>query len=251
MCGPVLLATVLLLAGCAGSPDRPPPTGVTRIPQDGGWFCQPAPSGEGWECIQDAELAADPEPSRLPEAATPPEPAPVPLPVPEQDLLPGQPSLPQLARDEPAPSAGPEAPAREDPLPPSPPAPEPPDEGDESNAQRPAYARLAYQPPEPVALMDLPGDFYAVQVLATSTRKELEAFTDRHGIREASAARVERDGELYFVLLLGIYETEVLARRAMTLLPETFDRQTLWVRSLASLQEAMARADAMAGAMET
>lgn len=110
----------------------------------------------------------------------------------------------------------------------------------------PEYARLAYQPPQPVPLTDLPPDYYAVQLIAMSDKAGLESFVERQGIRSMSAARVERDGELYFVLLLGIYETRDIARQAIDAMPEVHGAEP-WIRPLGSLQRAMRRADAIAG----
>jgi septal ring-binding cell division protein DamX len=210
------VAVGLLVGGCAGQSARPPTTEVTRIPEQGDWFCQLSPSGEGWHCVQDPKLAKQPVPQRLPEPAAPPEAAPEPLPLPE-------PEPPPQRREEP-------------------PAPL-----EQTDTARPEYVRLAYQPPEAVPLTQLPREFYAAQVLAMSTREALEAFVQRHGIEGASAARVERDGEIYYVLLLGIYETAEIARRAVTDLPRPFHDIEPWIRPLGALQSAMARADALAG----
>jgi hypothetical protein len=57
-----------LVAGCGGRVARPPDTPVTLIPERGGWFCQPHPSGTGWQCVQDPDLAAKPRPDRPPAA---------------------------------------------------------------------------------------------------------------------------------------------------------------------------------------
>ncbi|NEO26759.1 MAG: SPOR domain-containing protein, partial [Kamptonema sp. SIO4C4] len=79
----------------------------------------------------------------------------------------------------------------------------------------PEHVRLAYRPDGAVALTDLPEDFYAVQLLAMSSKEALESFVAREQISGMSAARVERNGELYFVLLLGIYENADIAREAV------------------------------------
>jgi hypothetical protein len=60
-----------LVSGCGGRVERPPETPVTLIPERGGWFCQMHPSGTGWECVRDPELAANPRPDRLPGEARP------------------------------------------------------------------------------------------------------------------------------------------------------------------------------------
>lgn len=208
------VSMVLLIVGCAGKATRPPVTEVTRIPETGNWFCQLGAEGQGWQCVQDPELAEDPRPERLPDPPAEPESAPTDLPV----------------RAEP-PSA--------DPQPES-------DVEDIGSRELPDFARLAYRPPQPVSLMELPKRFYAVQVLAAASRDELERFTRRHQLEGLSSARVERDGELYYVLLLGVYETLETARTVIAGLPPPLAALAPWVRPVGSLQAAMARADALA-----
>jgi septal ring-binding cell division protein DamX len=175
--------------------------------------------------VQDPELAKDPVPDRLPEPRPSQEPARATSPLEEPEPAPPAESPP--VPDEPAPPvAAPTEVAQAD--------------------SRPEYARLAYQPPEPVPLTELPREFYAVQVLAMPSRDALDAFVQRHGIQDVTAARVERDGELYYVLLLGIYETAEIARRAAAALPQPFDHTMPWIRPLGSLQAAMMRANALA-----
>ncbi len=111
----------------------------------------------------------------------------------------------------------------------------------------PEHVRLAYRPSRPTALTDLPADFYAVQLMAMSSKESLEAFVTREGISNMSAARVERNGELFYVLLLGIYEDADRARRAVESLPDEIGGAEPWIRPLGSLQSAMLRADRLAG----
>ncbi len=66
--------------------------------------------------------------------------------------------------------------------------------------------------------------------------------------REAGhPARVERNGELFYVLLMGIYEDADRARRAVDSLPDEIGGAEPWIRPLGSLQSAMLRADRLAG----
>ncbi|MCZ6890483.1 MAG: SPOR domain-containing protein, partial [Gammaproteobacteria bacterium] len=63
-------------------------------------------------------------------------------------------------------------------------------------------------------------------------------------------ARVARNGELYYVLLLGVYRDKSTAEEAAAQLPERIMSQNPWVRSMKSLQEAIANADRLASASE-
>jgi DamX protein len=112
-------------------------------------------------------------------------------------------------------------------------------------ADLPDYLRLAYQPAAPIALADLPPDFYAIQLLAMDSRSELETYVEATGVPGMSAAPVERNGGLYYVLLLGVYESRADAEAAAQDLPAPFADRNPWIRSLGSLQAAMARGAAL------
>lgn len=112
----------------------------------------------------------------------------------------------------------------------------------------PLYQELAYQPAVPVALTELPADFYAIQLLALSSRQELEQFVMDNGLHGMAAARIESKGQLRHVLLAGIYQDQATAERAAASLPENLRVMQPWVRALDSLQGAMRRADELLGA---
>ncbi len=205
---PLCLVVSLVVAGCAGSGPRPPATPVRNV-GNGDWFCQMSPSGSGWECVQDPDLAEDPRPARLP--AAPP---------------PGDGSAPP---PQPAPPEEPEEPE-------APPAP-----------AEPGPQSASHPPNPPRSLANLPEDFYTVQLMAMSSAEALEAYVNEHGLQGMSAARVERDGRLYYVLLLGIYETAEQARDAAAELPPSLAGTSPWVRTVGSLQAAVVRGDVLAG----
>jgi septal ring-binding cell division protein DamX len=103
--------------------------------------------------------------------------------------------------------------------------------------------RLAYKPDKPVNIIELPPDLYAVQIVAMSSRDALEDFVSDNRLRGMSAARVANDGQVFYVLLLGIYETAAIANEAIEDIPPPMDKLSPWVRRLGSLQHAMIRAD--------
>lgn len=113
----------------------------------------------------------------------------------------------------------------------------------------PPHLRLAYRTDGPVALTDLPAHFYAVQLMASSSLSSLKRFSTEKGLSNMTAAPIERDGELLYVLLAGIYENREIANRAAALLPDNLRAEAPWVRALGPLQNAMRRAeDLLAGA---
>jgi len=239
--GAWLLVLTALLSGCAGggaSNDSTPGLNVAN----NNWFCQMAESGEGWDCVEDEKLVRRPRPTRLPGST-----ASSPAAEGAAAASTGSQPAPGEAVAVPSPPAGTRDVSLT--LAPVPVAPEPLAAGGErrSAEELPTHVRLAYQPSKPTLLEDLPSEFFTVQLLAMSSKTTLEAYVRDHGLKGLSAARIENDGGLYYVLLLGVYETEALARQAAADLPPPLDEASPWIRPLGSLQEAMQRADQLAG----
>ena len=97
-----------------------------------------------------------------------------------------------------------------------------------------------------VSVMDMPAEFYAVQLIAMTNRQRLEEYIAINQLEGMTAARTERNGEIYYVLILGIYENRGLAERASLEIPPPLDTTEPWIRELGTLQEAMLRGDALA-----
>lgn len=110
----------------------------------------------------------------------------------------------------------------------------------------PDYLRLAYRPDREVAFTELPDEFYAVQLLALSSSGAVERFVAEARVPGLAAARVERGGRLFYVLLLGIYRDRADAVRAIASPPDELKELTPWIRPLGTLKEAMRRADDLA-----
>ena len=197
----------LALAGGCASPERPDFIGGAAVTA-AKWFCEMSKDG-GWHCVQDPKQIANPQPSRFPQ------------PVATQRGQ-SERSLPNVAPVPPPP-------------PPFSPAPEQP--------PVPLYQQLAYQPEDPVALVDLPEAFYAIQLVALRSQTDLEAFVVDHGLPPMSGAQVEKDGGLWFVLLAGVYEDLDTAQRALASLPENLKVMNPWLRPMASLRNAILRAE--------
>ena len=108
----------------------------------------------------------------------------------------------------------------------------------------------AYRPDGPVPLTEAPPHYYAVQLVALGSKESLEAYAARKALRGLFAARVERGGRLFYVLLLGVFPTRAAADEAAANLPAALSEFDPWVRRVESLQEAIRRGDALAGTSE-
>ena len=85
--------------------------------------------------------------------------------------------------------------------------------------------------------------------MAVSSKEFLESYAEEYNLRGLSAARIASGDRLFFVLILGIYETKDRAQQAITNLPPPYNRyqKTILLRTLDSLQQAMRKADQMTG----
>ena len=198
---------VVVLAGCANTTSTADSRAewlVDERARDADWFCEPAEDG-GWDCVRDPERVANPRPVRLP-----------------------QPLFTDAAPIGPGPSPTPELPVEPPPL---------------DSPALPLYQQLSFQPERPTALADLPDTFYVIQVIALSTRENLEQYITDNNLPVMSGAVVEKDGERFYALLAGIYTDRETAENAARSLPEELSVHGPWIRSMESLQAAMARAE--------
>ncbi len=86
-------------------------------------------------------------------------------------------------------------------------------------ANLPAYQALAYVPDKPTSLLELPPNFWVAQLMAVSSKEFLESYAEEHNLRGLSAARIASGEKLFYVLILGIYETKDKAEAAITNMP--------------------------------
>jgi len=263
-----LLSTIVLLGGCANRNNKLPGVFSAEGSERGEWLCEAGKSSDDWDCIQSEDI----KPKLAERAArkptvTPAQPPAVPSgpdfgdtqieqssgPLP-QSSQPLPQTLPQTL-PEPVPQNLPQALPQPTPQPNAARRPQPEkdtpltthaaDKADKPSGL-PTYAQLAYRPPDPVRIIDLPEQFYAAQLLAVSTKKQIEDFVIAQDLYNMSAARIERDGQFLYVLLLGVYETEDNARLAVASMPEEVQQMKPWVRPIGGLQEAMLKADRLA-----
>lgn len=275
----LLISMCLTLIACEFWGNKRDAAPVMKTPiveyKSGDWFCQVNEAGDNWDCVQNHLGAKSPIPARFtkPLQAEPVptatlasvdtsgssrlDPLQVATDLADDDLADAEvpttvPTPPNSDGYEPVPEAGGAPPevATDKPHVPvdaMPPKPAHALERNPASAKLPEWQRLAYRPAVPVALRVLPAHFYAVQIVAMSSKEGLEIFSKEHLLSGASAVRVESDGEFYYVLLLGIYETLAGAKAAAASRPDSLMIIEPWIRMLGSLQDAVVRADKLAG----
>ena len=94
-------------------------------------------------------------------------------------------------------------------------------------------------------LEDLPGDYWAVQLIALNSQKELREFMRSTQLDELSGAMIKVKDRTWYVALLGVYEDRESAERAAAERPSVLQRYEPYIRSVASLQAAMSAANTL------
>ncbi len=249
----LLISTCLALAACGSpgsnrnaDPDTPIPNTEYKR---GNWFCQANAARDDWDCTQDPRLTTNPIPARL-QKLSQLEPAEIAT-AQSLDAPDWRTPEPRQVATEPGNAVLTNTGGRTAaPAPPPQPAPAPQSapvlEQNPQAAEPPDWQRVAYRPATASALGELPAHFYAVQIVAMSSMEALESFQHEHQLGGILAARVEADGAVYYVLLLGIYETLADAKAAAASRPESLMAVNPWIRKLGPLQAAVRRADMVA-----
>lgn len=83
-----------------------------------------------------------------------------------------------------------------------------------------------------------PAGYFAVQVCASRTMKQLTGFAKRHNLSDQWTAQTTVGGETWYVLLEGIYATRAEARDALARVNTQVDTRP-WIRTVGSLQAVM------------
>lgn len=83
-----------------------------------------------------------------------------------------------------------------------------------------------------------PAGYFAVQVCASRTMKQLSTFAKRHNLSDQWTAQTTVRGETWYVLLEGVYATREEAREALSRVSGQVDTRP-WIRTIGSLQAVM------------
>jgi len=127
--------------------------------------------------------------------------------------------------------------------------PQPPHAVETRAAPAPAQPAAAPAPKPRGDASGLPPDGFVVQLLAMSSKRAIESLAAELQVPGLSAARIERDGQLFYVLLFGVYPDRDAAESASAARPEALRRFEPWIRRFGSLQDAIQRADALAASL--
>lgn len=87
-------------------------------------------------------------------------------------------------------------------------------------------------------LRSQPATYFAVQVCASRSMKQLAGFARRHKLSDQLTAQTTVKGETWFVLLEGVYTTRDEARQALTRVGGQVDTRP-WIRTVGSIQAVM------------
>lgn len=247
LCERVLLCLVfaVLAQGCSWGKQANQPTVIETAEKTGNWICEAGKAADDWDCIQSEDIAAQ---TRALEARSNVDQSPLNSRRIESVEGTVDTTIEQQLPSTPQPIIDPDAAARPQPQPESRPTTESPQltTARVERPTEPGYAKLAYRPEQPIRIIDLPENFYAAQLLAVSTKKQIEDFVVAHNLYNMSAARIEQNGQMLYVLLLGVYESKQIAESAIAVMPLEVQRMKPWVRPIDGLQDAMLRGDQLA-----
>ena len=203
------LIVISLLTGCSNAQVRRTP--VTDLGE--AWFCEMNETRDDWDCVQDEALARNPKPTRLPSDPVEPDPF-------DEDV----PALPTVA----APTEGLANPS--------------------ATINFDAIAQATARPNTITALLERSPEHFAVQLTATETEALANGFISNHdldSIEELVTLELAREDGLYYVVLLGVFDTFAEAEAAVKTLPESLADEQPWIRPLASIQTGIVDAEAL------
>ena len=204
----------------------------TEQPDGDAWFCERGEQNKEWVCIESETIIADTAKAPIETTGT--------LEPVKRDVRPLREMLENV-------DPVPEAALTSEPTPTSETEPETTIPVD---SHLPLYVQLSHKPGQAINISKLPPEFYVVQLMSLTNKSNLESYFGKHKLMGLSAARVESNDAILYVLLLGIYENFANAKQASENMPVPLQEITPWIRSLDSLQKAMLRADDLTGSRD-
>jgi len=86
------------------------------------------------------------------------------------------------------------------------------------------------------AIMEFPSEYFTIQLLASSDIERVAKFAKKHQVSTQFIVETERNNEVWYVLLLGIYTDYDSAVLAGEDIAKTMKNE-LWIRNVGSVQE--------------
>ncbi|TNF90106.1 MAG: hypothetical protein EP301_01690 [Gammaproteobacteria bacterium] len=202
------LIVISLVTGCTNAQVRRTP--VTDLGE--AWFCEMNESRDDWDCVQDEALARNPKPKRLP--TDPVEPSPF-----DEEV----PALPTVA----TPTEGLANPS--------------------AAIDFDALAQATVRPDTITAILERSPEHFAVQLTAMETEALANGFIANYELdaEELMTLELAREGDFYYVVLLGLFDTFTEAQAAAESLPESLAEAQPWIRPLAAIQSGIRDAEAL------
>lgn len=195
----VTLAISTLMAGCSNSKLRRTPEAERPTP----WFCEMNEARDDWDCVQDEALARKPKPKRLPSDPVEPNP------FDEEE------ALTRTDTDGLSDVANPSA-----------------------AIDFEALALVQIQS-DVSRVMSLPPEHFTVQLTTTETKPLADGFISENELKEIEelmTLKLASEGTPYYVVLLGLYETEEAAQAAAEARPDSLADIKPWIRPLGAIQ---------------
>lgn len=94
--------------------------------------------------------------------------------------------------------------------------------------------------PQGQQLLDVPSSYHTVQLLGSSSEKEVLAYINANQLQgKVAYYRGDNKGKDWYVVLYGLYKTRSEAQAAVSGLPESLKKKNPWVKSMASVQSSI------------
>lgn len=87
-------------------------------------------------------------------------------------------------------------------------------------------------------LMAMPPEHFVVQIVSMSTEENMQRFIREHDLFEKAHVRTYAKGQVWYVILYGVYEHYSEAKSALQSIPYRHQTQA-WIRTVGQLQDAI------------
>jgi len=86
-------------------------------------------------------------------------------------------------------------------------------------------------------IFDYPSNYVAVQLFASKSKSKVIGFINKNNLGDPPFGKIKSKGQLWYVLLLGIYPDKSSAKTAIAQLPKRLKIKKPWIRKLGPLKK--------------